>query len=644
VQDVAGRDELVHEVDVALVQDLLEPAADESGVGLRVDEAILSEDGPRALRIAAMGPDGAGTGSNTIAGLMPAAAAAYGDGIALRQKSGDDWVDVSYDELGRTVGEIALGLVDLGIEPGDRVAVMGDTSAEWTHASMGALSAAATGVSVYPTYSPEECHHLLEHSESRAVFVQDAEQLEKVSKVRSRLPKLDSVIVMRSDEAGGEAIALDELRDRGRGRDDSELERRIARVAPEDVCMCVYTSGTTATPKGCLLTHANCRAITDSVEAQGVLQAGETVFLFLPLAHPFALTVQFVAIDLGATIAYWEGDLRKIVGNLVETKPSYFPSIPPIFEKVHSLVTTNAPDRAELEQAVRTGVEVRRLQARGEAVPGDLAERFEAAEEQLYKNVRGLFGGSVRRCITGAAPIATEILEFFYACGIPVMEGYGTTEAATGATVNRPDDFRFGSVGKPIPGMEMRVAEDGEVLLKGPNVFKGYHKDDGATRQALRDGWLHTGDLGRLDEDGFLYLTGRKNELIVTADGRRLSPAGLENRLRQNTWVSRAVLVGEGRPYLAALVMLDPEEAPAFAEEHGLEVETLHESEQMRDEIQRIVDAVNAEVDEAERVQRFEILPRDLSQESGELTPTQRVKRRVVNERFADVIESLYAR
>jgi len=268
---------------------------------------------------------------------------------------------------------------------------------------------------------------------------------------------------------------------------------------------------------------------------------------------------------------------------------------------------------------------------------------FDAAEEALYKNVRALFGGEIRQCVTGAAPIAREILEFFYACGVPVMEGYGMTETSTVATANTPESFRFGSVGKPLPHVEAKVAADGELVLKGPNIFQGYYKDEEATGETLVEGWLHTGDLGSIDDDGYVFITGRKKDIIITAGGKNITPANLENGLKQNRWISQAVVVGDRRPYLIALITLDPDEAPAFASQHGLEVGELPGSEEMRAEVQKVIDEVNSHVGPVEQVKRFEILSEDLSQESGELTPTLKVKRNVVHERHAGEIDDLYS-
>jgi long-chain acyl-CoA synthetase len=591
----------------------------------------------------------AGTGSKTIADLLPLAVQKYGDRPAQRYKSGEEWKDISYAQLGESVKEVALGLVDLGLEPGDKVSILAHTRPEWTDACFGILTAGGILVTIYQTNSPQECQYVLEHSDSRAVFVEDEEQLAKVRQVEGDCPELQHIIVMEPGGAElGDALSLEQLRERGRGHGDEEWRDRYEAVGPDDMCLYIYTSGTTGPPKGCLLSHSNYRAITDAVVAQSVIEEGDSTYLFLPLAHAFAILIQFATIELGAAIAYWSRDATKIIPDLVEVSPSYFPSVPRMFEKIYTLATSNAPDKEQLRQAVQVGVKVRQMREAGQEVPAELQAGFDQAEEALYKNVRGLFGTNIREAVTGAAPIAPEILEFFYACGVPVMEGYGMTETATSATVNRPagNEFRFGSVGKPMVGVEVRIADDGEVLIKGPNIFQGYYKNEAATAETLEDDWLHTGDLGRLDEDGFLYITGRKKDIIITAGGKNITPANLENGLKQTRWISQALVVGDRRPYLVALITLDPEEAPALAAE--LEIERADPSELARDErvraeIQKAVDEVNSRVGPVEQIKRFEILPADLSQETGELTPTLKVKRNVVHEKNAGLIDQIYA-
>jgi len=592
---------------------------------------------------------GAGTGSKTIADLLPRAVERHGDAVAQRFKSGDEWVDRTYAALGEAAREVALGLIDLGIQHADRVAICAHTRPEWTDACFGIVTAGGALVTVYQTNSAEECQYVLAHSDARAVFVEDAEQLAKVRQVREDCPDLGHVIVLSPEGAdlADDAISLDALRERGRGRDEAEWRARYEAVTSDDVCLFIYTSGTTGPPKGCLLTHGNYRSITDAAVKNSVLKDGDSAYLFLPLAHAFAILIQFVVFDLGTTLAYWSRDPKQIIPDLAQVKPTYFPSVPRIFEKIYSMATAAAPDRAQLEQAVELGVKVRMARAGGQDVPAELEAAFDKAEEALYKNVRAIFGGRIRECVTGAAPIAPEILRFFYACGVPVMEGYGMTETATSATVNRAieDGFRFGSVGRPLDGVEVRIADDGEILIKGPNIFRGYYKNEDATAEALEDGWLHTGDLGSLDEDGFLYITGRKKDIIITAGGKNITPANLENGLKQSRWVSQAVVVGDRRPYLIALLTLDAEEASNLAQAVGTESTdpaALAEDEKVRAELQKVVDEVNSHVGPVEQIKRFAILPADLSIEGGELTPSLKVKRSVVHEKYAGVVDGVY--
>ncbi len=584
------------------------------------------------------------TGSATIADLVGRAAERYGDQPAVRHKAGGEWHDVSYAELAEIVSEVGRGLVDLGIRPGDRVAILCTTRPDWTYADFGATSAGAVVVPIYPTNSPEECAWVAGNSESRAIVCEDASQIAKIRAVRQDLPALETVIVIDPGGDVGDAISLDDLRERGRARDRAELEQRIAAVAPEDPYTIIYTSGTTGPPKGCVLTHGNYRSVVSMVERDAVIQAGDVAYLFLPLAHSFALLIQLAAFDLGATLAYFGGDPKQIVAELSEVHPTYLPSVPRIFEKLYTLVTAHG-DVAQIKGATQVGLKVRALQAAGRPVPEELQQHYDAAEEALFKNVRAAFGGRLRQATSGAAPIAKEILEFFYACGVPVLEGYGMTETATVATTQTVEDHRLGSVGKALPGCELRIAGDGEVLIKGPNIFGGYYKNDDASFGTIVDGWLHTGDLGSLDEDGFLSITGRKKDIIITAGGKNLTPANLENDLKQSRWISQAVMYGDRRPYPVALVTLDPEEIVHFAREHDLSEDpaVLAQEPKVHELVQGILDEVNEKYARVEQIKRFAILDHDLSQETGELTPTLKVKRNVVSEKYADLFERLYS-
>jgi long-chain acyl-CoA synthetase len=591
-------------------------------------------------------PSAAATGSKTLADLLPLAVEKHADKVAQKYKdqSKGEWVDVSYPELGVIAKEVSLGLQELGIDRGDKVGILANTRPEWTYSDFGILAAGGTVVPIYQTNSPEECQYVLEHSESVGVILEDQGQLDKIRKVRDSLPNLRHVISMESLD-GDDVISLDELREQGRGRSDDDYKQRIASVEGSDVATYIYTSGTTGPPKGCVIDHQNWRDMLDMVQTQNVLMEEEVAYLFLPLAHAFARLIQLGSIDVGATIVYWERDPQKIIPNLMEVKPTYFPSVPRMFEKIYSMAISNAPDKAQLEQAVQLGMKVRLMQARGETVPPELQEAFDKADAALFQNVRNIFGGQIKQAVTGAAPIAKEILEFFYACGVIVLEGWGMTETSTAATCNLPEDFRFGSVGKPFPGVELKIADDGEILARGPNIFRGYYKNPKATSETIVDGWLHTGDIGRIDEDGFLYITGRKKDIIITAGGKNITPANLENGLKQNQYISQAVVHGDRRPFLSALITLDPEEIVPWAQKQGIEdteMASLAENEKVRALVQEAVDKVNEKVARVEEVKKFTILPHDLTQETGELTPTLKVKRNVVNEKYADELEAMY--
>jgi long-chain acyl-CoA synthetase len=590
----------------------------------------------------------ASTGSSTIADLLPTAAEKHAERVAVRYKREGEWRDVTYAEVGEIASEIARGLIDVGIDPGDRVAILCGTRPEWTYADFAIATAGAIAVPVYPTNSPEECQWVAGNSESRAIVCEDASQVAKIVEVRDRLPSLQTIIVV--DDAGdvADAISLATLRERGRSVDRATLHERCAGVSSEDPFTLIYTSGTTGPPKGCVLTHGNYRSVLDMCLAIDVVSSEESVYLYLPLAHAFALLVQLLAIDVGAMIAYFGGDTKQIVPELGEIRPTYFPSVPRIFEKIYTLASTSIRQRLseqEFEDMVEVGVQLRRLEARGDPVPPELRDPFDRAEREFFANVRAVFGGQVRQAVTGAAPIALEILEFFYACGVPVLEGYGMTETATVATYSRLEDHKLGSVGRPLPGCEVKVAEDGELLIRGPNVFRGYYNDEDASFAAIVDGWLHTGDLGSIDKDGFLSITGRKKDIIITAGGKNLTPANIENDLKQSRWISHAVMHGDRRPYPVALVTLDAEEIGPWAREQDLpeDIGSLAHEPKVHELVQAELDKVNQHYAQVERVKKFVILDHDLSQETGELTPTLKVKRNVINDKYADLFDALYA-
>lgn len=602
----------------------------------------------------AIPPNPNSTDSDTIASLLTLAAEKHAGHIALKHYDAEAWREVTFAELGEIVKSVAKGIIASGIEHGDKVAVLAGTRVEWTYADFGALCAGAVVAPIYQTNSPEECEYVLNHSEAKLLILEDGSQLEKIAKVRANLTHLKSIVVIDPDTGDlGEAITLEELKAQGQSVSDEDYEARLASIKPQDMCTIVYTSGTTGPPKGCMITHENFRNTTTmaaSVVADGEMEGTETTYLFLPLAHVFARLMQFSVLDIGGTLAYWRRDPQLIIADIMEVQPEVLPSVPRIFEKIFALAQTagaaKPPEQQEFgRKAIEVGYQVRMLQEAGEPVPTELQETFDAADELVYAPVRQLFGGKVKRAITGAAPIAPEILQFFYACGVPVFEGYGMTETSTLSTANNSVfGFRFGSIGRPVPGVTIRIAEDGEILVKGANIFQGYYKDPEETAKTIdADGWLHTGDLGYIDADGFVFINGRKKDIIITAGGKNLTPANFENAMKQHPWVSQVVMFGDRKPYPVALVTLDPDTVPAIAEKLDAAEDQLADNEQVRAELQAHLDKVNEKFASVEQVKKFRILPHDLTIETGDLTPSMKVKRSVVYERYADVFESMYA-
>ncbi len=584
--------------------------------------------------------------ASNVSALPASAAERFGDRVAARYKDGDEWRDMNYAEVGKAIEEIALGLAAIGIEPGDRVCILSDTRLEWTLTSYGISAAGGVVVPIYPTNSPNECKWVIGNSGARAVVVENEGQAEKIEKIKNELPELEHIIGI---ESGGDG-SLEELRERGRQGTPDGLAPRQAQINPEDPYTIVYTSGTTGPPKGVVLSHANAMSVCHMVEELGFVQPGETIYLYLPLAHCFALTAQLASFDQGTTIVFYGRDTKKILEEIIETKPTYLPSVPRIFEKLYAAANkmqeqASDEDKERFRQAVKLGIKVRQLQQQGEPVPEDLQKPFQQAEEQIFAQVRKLFGGQIRQAVTGAAPIAPEILEFFYAAGVPVLEGWGMTETTAVGTVGTLEHFRFGSVGRAMPDVELKIAdEDGEILMRGPNVFAEYWDNEEATADTVIDGWLHTGDVGELDDDGYLKITGRKKDIIITAGGKNLTPSNIENELKQSRFISQAVMYGDRKPYPVALITLDEEEIGPWAKEKGLpeDMAELAESDDVRELVQKELDRANSNYAQVEQIKKFTVLDHDLSVDGGELTPTLKVKRNVINERYEELFESMY--
>jgi long-chain acyl-CoA synthetase len=589
--------------------------------------------------------------SRTIADLAARAAASYGERPAIRHKKDGAWVELSFTEVGQIVEDLALGFIALGIQAGDRVCILANTRPEWTYASLAVTSVGAVVVPIYPTNSPEECEWVAGNSEAKAVVCENAEQLAKIDQVRASLPALEHSILIDSDSAASGALSFEELRERGRGGSTEELQSRIQAVKPEDPYTFIYTSGTTGPPKGCVITHSNCIPLCTLPRDVGLVSDDDDAYLYLPLAHVFALTTQLGAMEMGSTIVYFGGDTRAIIGELGETHPTYLPSVPRIFEKLYAAATAQVEqatpeEREQFEKAVAIGLEVRRREAGGDEVSENMRKAFEKADETIFRHVRALFGGRIRYAVTGAAPIASEILEFFYASGVTVLEGWGMTETTGAGCLNLPDALKFGTVGRPLPGFEVRIADDGEIEARGQLVFGEYWRNPEATKDVFtEDGWLRTGDIGEIDGEGFLKITGRKKDIIITAGGKNLTPANIENDLQQSRWISRAVMYGDRRPYPVAVITLDAEEIVPWAEKQGLptDIASLAQNEKVLEIIGVELDRANARYARVEQVKKFTILDHDFTQEDGELTPTLKLKRNVVYEKYEDVFDGMYA-
>jgi long-chain acyl-CoA synthetase len=575
-----------------------------------------------------------GTGAETVAEL--ALAMAEFEGAALRFKEDGEWRDESFADLVAAARRIAGGLIDLGVERGDRVAIFSDTRPEWTRADLGAVLAGAVVVPIYQTASAEEAEHVLGDSGATVVFAENPDRLEVA---RTAAEDLDIAhFVLFEGEAEG-AIPLGDLRERGEAHAGDHVDARTREIAPHDLFSLVYTSGTTGPPKGCRLSHANICSDAAMLEELAEFDDDVVLFMFLPLAHVLSRIAQFVTLDVGGTIAYWEGDREKAIENLREIAPTHFPAVPRIFEKIWEEARKKAGGTVQekvFEAAVEIGQKARDAERDDDGAGALVRAGHALADKQVLSKVRELFGGNLKFALTGAAPVNKEMLEFFDACGVLILEGYGATETSAVATVNAPGDYRFGTVGKPLPGTEVRIADDrdeegrGEILIRGPHVFGGYHHLEEETREVLDDdGWFHTGDLGTIDDDGFVTVTGRAKEIIVTSSGKNITPTEIETRVAEGEGIAQAVVVGDDRPYLVALIELDDDDPDPG-------------DEAVREKVQEAVDAANAKVARIEQVKKWAILPRPLSQEKGELTPTMKIKREKVAESFAETIDGLY--
>jgi long-chain acyl-CoA synthetase len=570
---------------------------------------------------------------------------------AFRHKVGGKYVDVSHREALDRVHHATLALQALGLAKGDRVALLSENRVEWALADLAILSAGCITVPVYPTVPPVQVEYILSDSGARAIFVSTPELLDKVRACRPRLGRLQHVICFDLESAEEGVVPFEALVERGRMVEPKPAYRDvIATIGKYDWASIIYTSGTTGDPKGVILTHWN--FISNVRAALEVFEFGpkDSCLSFLPLSHSFERTAgYYVMITAGATIAYAES-VDTVADNMGEVRPTVMLSVPRLYEKMYARVLDTVEKGSPTKQrifrwAVASGRRYVTEKLAGGVSPVTAGKR-QLASALAFRKLKARTGGRMRFFVSGGAPLSREIAEFFYAAGLPILEGYGVTETTPVISANTFENFRFGTVGKPLPGVDVRIAEDGEIIVRGENVMQGYYKKPDATNEAIKDGWYYTGDIGHLDEDGFIVITDRKKDLIITAGGKNVAPAPIENKLKQSPFIGEAVLFGDRRRFISALIVPRFEKLEEYATAAGIPYHdraALVASPEVQELYQREMDAVNAELANYEQTKKFVLVDREFTVEDGELTPSLKIKRRVVELKFRAQIDALYA-
>lgn len=562
--------------------------------------------------------------------------------VAFQRRVGGWWKDVTARTFADEVAGVAKGLMASGIEFGDRVAIMAGTRYEWVVLDYAIWTAGGCTVSIYETSAADQAQWILEDSATKLFVVETSEHLTRMKDVTDSAADLRETL---SFDGG----AIDELTTRGASVSDDDLHARRQQVSASSAATLIYTSGTTGRPKGVQLTHSNFYAETTATQValHDQMTEGKRTLLFLPMAHVFARAVSFGAFEAKVTVAH-TSDTTTLVEQFAEFQPDFILSVPRVFEKVYNSAKQKAHDGGKgkiFDQAADVAIEWSIAQDKGGAGLV-LKAKHTLFDKLVYSKLRAALGGRCTSALSGGGPLGARLGHFFRGIGVPVREGYGLTETSAAVTVNTTDKQRIGSVGRPLAGHAVKIAEDGEILVKGPVVFSGYWHNEKATEESIRDGWFHTGDLGSLDDEGFLSITGRKKEIIVTAGGKNVAPAGLEDSIRSHPLVSQCLVVGDAKPFIGALITLDPEALPGWLERHGLDKSTsasdLTTNADLIAEIDKAVDTANSKVSKAEQIKKYTILPGDFTIESGELTPTMKLKRNVILESHATEVADIY--
>ncbi len=565
------------------------------------------------------------------------------DQVVFATRSGAGWQDVTAAQFADDVARLAKGLVAAGVDVGDRVALMSRTRYEWTLVDYAIWTAGAVTVPIYETSSPDQVAWILEDSGAVAVVVETATHAGAVAAVRDRLPGLRDVWQI-------ESRALDELNRVGTDVTDATLDARRASTDRTSLATIIYTSGTTGRPKGCELTHGNFKDLAENASeslASVVRADGASTLLFLPLAHVFARFIQVLCVEAVARMGH-SSDIRTLLDDFASFQPTFILAVPRVFEKIYNSSEQKAAGdgkgRIFAAAAATATAWSESLDSGGAGLV--LKAKHAVFDRLVYSKLRAAMGGRIQYAVSGGAPLGTRLGHFYRGIGVVILEGYGLTETTAPATVNVPEKVKIGTVGTPLPGVGIRIGDDGEILIQGVNVFRRYRNNDTASAEAVQGGWFHTGDIGELDDDGYLRITGRKKELLVTAGGKNVAPAVLEDRLRAHPLVSQCIVVGDQKPFIAALVTLDAEMLPAWAKNNGqpaLTVEQARTNDAVLAELQKAVDDANTAVSKAESIRKFTVLPNDFTEENGYLTPSLKLKRNVVMKDFHDEVEALYA-
>jgi long-chain acyl-CoA synthetase len=565
------------------------------------------------------------------------------------------WQSLTWAETGERVTRLAAGLVSLGITAEERVAIASGTRVEWILSDLAIMAAGGATTTVYPTTMAADVAYILADSDSRVVFAEDDEQVAKLREKHSELPSVVKVVVFDGTADGDWVIGFDDLEALGAkhlAEHPTVIEDRVAATTGDSLATLIYTSGTTGRPKGVRLAHDGWVYEGAVMVAAGILSEDDLQFLWLPMAHSFGKVLLSTQLAIGFPTAI-DGRVPRIVDNLAVVRPTFMGAAPRIFEKAYGRIVgmTEAEGGAKLkifQWAEKVGIAYSRAQRSGKPISPVLKAQHAVADKLVFSKVRARFGGRVRFFISGAAALSPDIAEWFHAAGVLILEGYGLTENCAGAFVNQPDHFKLGSVGTAFPGSQAKIAEDGEILIKGPHVMRGYHNLDTESASTLTaEGWLHTGDEGRIDEDGFLFITGRKKELFKTSGGKYVAPPHIEGMFKGISALTSQILVhGNDRNFCSALITLDPDAVAEWAAHHGMEGRTYTEvvsSPQMREVVQGQIDELNSKINRWETIKKFAILDHDLSIESGEITPSMKVKRNVVEANNRTILDGFYS-